>query len=61
MKAPCKGCGIRVMGCHSVCDKYQQYKRENDQRVEDHLAELDGKPEYNKQALRKRWREMKWK
>ena len=27
---PCKGCEDRVIGCHSVCDKYITWKAEKD-------------------------------
>lgn len=27
---PCKGCEDRVIGCHSVCDKYITWKAERD-------------------------------
>lgn len=29
--APCKGCEERRAGCHSVCEKYITYKKENDE------------------------------
>lgn len=28
---PCKGCEDRVIGCHSVCDKYITWKAERDE------------------------------
>ena len=28
---PCKGCEDRVVGCHSVCDKYITWKAERDE------------------------------
>ena len=30
IKAPCKGCMDRVLGCHDNCEKYQEYKAKND-------------------------------
>ena len=35
-KTPCKGCTERVAGCHSVCERYKEWKieweRERDER-----------------------------
>lgn len=28
---PCKGCEDRVIGCHSVCDKYITWKAQRDE------------------------------
>ena len=28
---PCKGCEDRVVGCHSVCDKYITWKAQRDE------------------------------
>ena len=28
--APCKGCPDRHVGCHSVCDRYKEFKEQND-------------------------------
>lgn len=30
LKAPCKGCEERQVGCHSKCTKYKQFKQEVD-------------------------------
>lgn len=27
MKAPCRNCEKRVLGCHDTCPDYQEYKR----------------------------------
>ena len=27
MVAPCKGCPDRVLGCHTLCAKYHDYRR----------------------------------
>lgn len=32
IKVPCKGCGQRHMGCHSECESYATYRRENAKR-----------------------------
>lgn len=28
--APCKGCPDRVVGCHSTCTKYTEYRKQQD-------------------------------
>lgn len=28
--APCKDCPDRIVGCHSTCNKYKQYRVEQD-------------------------------
>ena len=32
--APCKDCADRHVGCHSSCEKYQAFHRENEARLE---------------------------
>lgn len=34
MTAPCKDCPDRYPGCHSKCDKYQAFHKENAERLE---------------------------
>lgn len=29
-KAPCKDCPDRVVGCHSICTKYTEYRKQQD-------------------------------
>lgn len=42
MNAPCKDCPIRAIGCHANCDKYKDFRTEQDKvraaRNEYHLA-----------------------
>lgn len=26
---PCKGCSERIVGCHSTCEKYAEFTKEN--------------------------------
>lgn len=28
IKTPCRDCKDRVVGCHSVCDRYMEWKKE---------------------------------
>jgi len=50
--APCKDCTNRILGCHSTCEKYQEYAahqaKTNNNRFLDHL-----KDEYFKEKYRK--------
>lgn len=32
MQAPCKDCTDRQLGCHSVCEKYKEYAKQNEER-----------------------------
>ena len=32
MKAPCKNCTDRVVGCHSTCEKYKDWKKKDKER-----------------------------
>ena len=40
---PCKGCEDRVVGCHSRCDKYKEWKAQDLEKIKQandlHLAE----------------------
>lgn len=31
MRAPCKDCKDRMIGCHSTCEKYQAYRLQQDE------------------------------
>ena len=33
MKCPCKGCTDRKLGCHGMCRKYQEWKKEHDDKM----------------------------
>lgn len=32
INSPCKDCEEREIGCHSVCEKYQDYFKRNEER-----------------------------
>lgn len=34
IKAPCKDCENRYVGCHDRCKKYQEYKKQSDEERE---------------------------
>ena len=37
--APCKDCPDRVVGCHSTCEKYIEYRKERDKFLEERMKE----------------------
>ena len=39
--SPCKDCSDRVVGCHSSCDKYKQYRSELDEFKAKRAADKD--------------------
>lgn len=43
LKAPCKNCKNRVLGCHSTCEKYKEFYELNEQRKaeQDKAREID--------------------
>ena len=43
MKAPCKDCAEREVGCHGKCDRYQAYRAEIDARKSGIYANADSK------------------
>ena len=34
MKAPCRFCGDRKIGCHARCEKYLEFRQERDKLAE---------------------------
>lgn len=38
MKAPCKDCPDRQVGCHSTCEKYIEFKKEADEQRQERIA-----------------------
>ena len=38
--SPCKGCNVRVMGCHAICMRYAAYRDELEEKREKRRAEL---------------------
>lgn len=41
MKAPCKGCADRAVGCHASCGKYIEYAEERRQARERKAKDLE--------------------
>ncbi len=39
-KAPCKDCPDRVVGCHSTCTKYQEFRKQQDAENEAQRQDL---------------------
>lgn len=40
-KSPCFGCGDRVLGCHSSCEKYQDFRRQADAAIREKMKWID--------------------
>lgn len=41
MKAPCKDCEKRYLGCHSKCEEYQAFTKYNEARYAARLKERE--------------------
>lgn len=41
MKAPCKDCPNRQIGCHSTCEKYLEFRKEVDRLKQERIAKRD--------------------
>ena len=39
LKAPCFNCEERTSECHAICERYQQYAKENEKKRENKLQE----------------------
>lgn len=56
MNAPCKDCPNRQIGCHSKCEKYQEYARFCEEQRQNRLkdnAELGTKLDHIRKAYRR--------
>ena len=57
MKAPCKDCETRYVGCHGRCEKYLEFKKANDERLKQKSHEIDA-DQYaidNTMRIRRSW------
>ena len=57
MKAPCKDCEKRYVGCHGRCEKYLEFKKANDERLKQKSLEVDA-DQYaidNTMRIRRSW------
>ena len=46
IKAPCKDCADRDLGCHSTCKPYKEYKKEHERGTEAMKRERDAVNNY---------------
>ena len=44
----CKNCKDRIVGCHSICEKYIKEKEEIERVREQHARDIDSKVIYTK-------------
>ena len=57
MKAPCKDCEKRHVGCHGRCEKYLEFKKANNERLKQKSLEIDA-DQYaidNTMRIRRSW------
>ena len=57
MKAPCKDCEKRYIGCHGRCEKYLEFKKANNERLKQKSLEIDA-DQYaidNTMRIRRSW------
>ena len=57
MKAPCKYCEKRYVGCDGRCEKYLEFKKANDERLKQKSLEIDA-DQYaidNTMRIRRSW------
>ncbi len=57
MKAPCKDCEKRYVGCHGRCEKYLEFKKANNERLKQKSLEIDA-DQYaidNTMRIRRSW------
>ena len=59
MTAPCKDCRERHHGCHSECEKYLAFSKENEERRKAKAAETASTPEICRTVVKQIWKEMK--
>ena len=51
MNAPCKDCPDRVVGCHSTCERYKEWKAEKDQERDARKVQALGTPVTSRQLI----------
>lgn len=56
MKAPCKGCKFRAIGCHSTCAAYIKYRLSRKGEIETRyiLSDVCGYIKTNKNRIKRR-------
>ena len=52
MKPPCKDCQNRVIGCHSGCERYQEYRTWADQKMAERAQEAISKEAFSRSYYR---------
>lgn len=54
---PCKGCEIRLIGCHGICPNYQAWKR----KMESKKEKPEERPEYSREMIKYIWKKHRWR
>ena len=55
MKSPCHGCERRLVGCHTICREYQEWKKAYEAAKEANRTE---EPELCRKVKKQMWRGM---
>lgn len=65
--SPCRDCNDRTVGCHSNCDRYNEWLREERQKNEEYRKqkslsrEIDSYTIHHAEVVRKEQKQNKWK
>ena len=55
MKAPCHGCDHRLVGCHSLCPEYREWRKKYEEMLAAKHTEM---PELCRRMKKLLWRRM---
>jgi len=53
VKAPCHNCEDRCIGCHSICDRYAEFRAYKDMISREHVKAVDERSFHLEQIIRK--------
>lgn len=57
--APCKDCAERHLGCHSKCEKYEEYSSERSELRRQRMIDHEYTECHSRQAVEALWRKRK--
>ena len=53
VKAPCYNCEDRCIGCHSICERYAEFRAYKDMVCSEHAKAVDERNFHIEQVIRK--------
>lgn len=56
LNPPCKNCPDRRVGCHSVCERYLEFKTKRDRIIAKRRAEMNLEDDYRRVRMKNRER-----